>query len=653
MFEKGLRNYLPESDAEIVFVLRRKYLRTIKEFRRSKQCRTILRQCLQRISTQPNRIYMILNELKSTLKLRTTHISLNISPSSCCSSVDRPPIKSTSSAVATKSKESNIPDCDSPTVIDLDDGDDVVILDLHHNTTPQPASVSPVAIVHSPTQPDFVLEGTSSSSMENARKMLVLRLEKLLSRLNKTIRQLEEQELDLDSLDSSNSPYLQLDVLKRRYLQVWRRLCDIRKVAPTSGRIARRKFCFTGSKYANINKRIEELVNVKHRFPDFTDIRRIVCQVNKEDGLGLSFITASTLARELFIDVGYLLKRRRQDDLRHDFGCHLTDDLREEDDPTYFDPALRGQLAQNKQIAESNLNYVFDKFVRFQDESNSHGDDQDIESSGPEESNTSSHLSNSALDVKGVQTEHNVSCSLSFSEAPEELPNEVLTLSSDSDSDCHISEPASPVKSQKSASPCVVPSTAVTTTIPRSLSTTQSPVINLTTDDTAFDSSSHTLDPVPLGKTLRRPSDSPTPRPSLSQNFASISSHLMPPLQPCSTMPLLHETRHSSRTFTVTRQFGPNGSHTFMSSTQTATSNLFYQQVVAAPCFAPTDVSVHAAFTPYTRNQPRPSRGRLVPTPKLDRPRRSILGSVLQNGPSIFNPVVNQPSSDHETIVLD
>lgn len=37
--------------------------------------------------------------------------------------------------------------------------------------------------------------------------------------------------------------------------------------------------------------------------------------------------TIKSLAREIFIDVGHSLKQRRQDDLRHDFGCHLTDDL--------------------------------------------------------------------------------------------------------------------------------------------------------------------------------------------------------------------------------------------------------------------------------------------------------------------------------------
>ncbi|CAH8458441.1 unnamed protein product [Dicrocoelium dendriticum] len=648
-FEKGLLKYLPESDAEIICVLRRKYLRTIKEFRQSKQCRTILRQCLQRISAQPNRIYMILNELKSTLKLRTTHISLNISPSNGSSSTNGQPQKSTSTTpkptVATDPKESDASGFDSTTVIDLDDGDDLVILDLNHNTTPKP-SVSPVANVRSPIQPNSAPEGTPNPSpMENPHKMLVLRLEKLLSRLNKAIRQLEEQELDFDALESPNSPYLQLDVLKRRYLQVWHRLCDIRKVAPTSGRIVRRKFHFAGSKHANINKRIEELVNVKHRFPDFTDIRRIVSQVNKEDGLGLSSSALSTLARELFIDVGHLLKRRRQDDLRHDFGCHLTDDLREEDDPTYFDPALRVQLAQNKQIAESNLNSVFDKFVRVQNESGSHVDDQNVESSEPEEPNLSSRLSSTALDAKGVQTEHNVNClsSSSDDEAPAELPSEVLTLSSDSEYDCHISEPASPDRSQQPASPCFVPSTSVVTTMPRSPNHPHSPVINLIADDT--DSLVHTSNPVST--------DSAAPRLSAGYSFASASSQLIPPLQPCSAMPLLQETRHSSRTFTVTRQFGPNGSHTFMSSTQTATSNLFYQQVVAAPCFAPVDIPPHVHFIPSTRNQSRPSRGRLVPAPRLDRPRHSLLDSVLLDRSSVFLPGVNQPPPDSETIVLD
>lgn len=71
-------------------------------------------------------------------------------------------------------------------------------------------------------------------------------LQSLEQRITASIRSLEEEELDFDDLDSGTSSYMQLDVLKRRYLEVWRRLCAARRVARISGRILSRRFLYNG-----------------------------------------------------------------------------------------------------------------------------------------------------------------------------------------------------------------------------------------------------------------------------------------------------------------------------------------------------------------------------------------------------------------------
>ncbi|KAF7255397.1 hypothetical protein EG68_07262, partial [Paragonimus skrjabini miyazakii] len=362
-FEKELHKQLPEADEEIISVLRRKYLRTNKQFRHSKQCKAVLRQCMQRITSQPNRIYMILNDLKATFRLQTTQLSLNITKKPCEDSNhalyeprDIDPkekiavhtahctnivifeaslaigffVDDTTTAVPIPDEPYGMPTTScSVASTNAVDNDDLIILDLPEDTS--------VTINQQKTQPscpttsqlDVGGDGgaSPSSSLDMRRRTLIHRLEQLLSRLGQAIRHLEEEELDFDALESPYSSYMKLDGLKRRYLEVWRRLCDARKVARISGRILLQRFKFNGSKYAEINQRIEHLVNDQRKFPDYTDIRRIVSSVNKDSNLGLSSSTVCTLARELFIDVGYMLKRRRQNDLRHDAGCHLTDDL--------------------------------------------------------------------------------------------------------------------------------------------------------------------------------------------------------------------------------------------------------------------------------------------------------------------------------------
>ncbi|CAL8106022.1 unnamed protein product [Calicophoron daubneyi] len=369
-FERKLRRHLSSSDEEIVALLKRKYYRTSKEFQQSELCRETLRKCAEDISNSPGRLYVILNNLKSNLKLHG--VAPNSGKSSRSSSKE-PGSTELGGRLSDHSQQNSTPfvisGSSSPSIKANDTDDDVIIIDSPR-TSREPSSgdqdCRSVSISSESHSCDVAGTAPGSSDSDERRRSLISRLERLLSRLNTEIRKREEDELDFDALESNTSSYMQLDVLKRRYLEVWRRLCEARKIARISGRILRRRFSYNGCKYANVNLRIENLVNCRKEFPDFTDIRQIVSAVNEEEHLQLSSCAVTALAREVFVDVGHMLKQRRQDDLRHDFGCHLTDDLREEEDPTYSDPDLRRQLAENKHLGDAKLKSVFDKFVQLQ-----------------------------------------------------------------------------------------------------------------------------------------------------------------------------------------------------------------------------------------------------------------------------------------------
>ncbi|KAA3675866.1 death-associated protein 6, partial [Paragonimus westermani] len=700
-FEKELHKHLPESDEQIISVLRRKYLRANKQFRHSKQCKAVLRQCIQRITSQPNRIYMILNDLKATFRLQTTRLSLNITKKPCESSnraiceplsidVEGKVANNTTTAIPISDEPCSVPTTSCSVASgNVVDNDDLIILDL-----PEDKSVTAgqqIAQLSCPTtsQLDVGNDGgaSPSSSLDTSRRALIHRLEQLLSRLGQAIRHLEEEELDFDALESPYSSYMQLDGLKRRYLEVWRRLCDARKVARISGRILLQRFKFTGSKYAEINQRIEQLINDQRKFPDYTDIRRIVSSVNKDSSLGLSSSTVCTLARELFIDVGYMLKRRRQNDLLHDTGCHLTDDLwvvmffclllgikfssvfllftqilvaseSEEDDPTYYDRNLRRQLAHNKHIGDSRLDAVFDKFVQLQYAAN---DAPLIDTqSSPVAIDTSSLSDGASSEKQEAQT--SMTCDLGASDTEQVVPDvsEVLTLSSDSDSECSMqqTEGSAPQTVTSSGSNLVA-------TAKSGRPNSSSSVINLTDEDVS--SSTHFRDCTKSGE---RESEDHTddasclvpfsstsalvPNPPIRSTFANFPANIIAQMQSYSGYPMIRETQHASQTILMTRQYGYNGMHTVLSTTQMATSKMVCQQLVrgVAPgvnTFIPS---------PPVFPVPRPFRGQLVPSavPSNRRCNRSSATRLSADHPFDHRPperCLSPSVTDTETIVLD
>ncbi|KAF5399088.1 Death domain-associated protein 6, partial [Paragonimus heterotremus] len=671
-FEKELHKHLPKSDEEIISVLRRKYLRTNKQFRHSKQCKAVLRQCMQRITSQPNRIYMILNDLKATFRLQTTRLSLNITKKPCEGS-NHAVYESPGTDLKEKTADNAttaIPIPDAPYGVpasscsvastNVVDNDDLIILDLPEDTSVTIDQQKTQPSCPTTSQPDIGSDdgASPSSSLDMRRRSLIHRLEQLLSRLGQAIRHLEEEELDFDALESPCSSYMQLDGLKRRYLEVWRRLCDARKVARISGRILLQRFKFNGSKYAEINQRIEHLVNDQRKFPDYTDIRRIVSGVNKDSNLGLSSSTVCTLARELFIDVGYMLKRRRQNDLRHDAGCHLTDDLCEEDDPTYYDRNLRRQLAHNKHIGDSRLDAVFDKFVQLQYAAND-APLTDTQSS-PVAIDTSSLSDDASSEKQEAQT--SMTCDWRESDTEQVVPDasEILTLSSDSDSECSMQQ-------THGSAPQIVTSAGsnLVSTDTSGRPSSSSSVINLTDEDVS--SSTHFRDCSTSGEResedhtddvsclIPFSSTSPLVPNSLIRNtFANFPPNLIAQMQSCSGYPMIRETQHASQTILMTRQCGYNGMHAVLSTTQMATSKMVCQQMVSGVAAGVNTFIPSPPVFPV----PRPFRGQLVPS--------AVPSNRRRNRPSVTplsadHPFDRRPSerclspsmADTETIVLD
>ncbi|KAK4473277.1 hypothetical protein MN116_004446 [Schistosoma mekongi] len=602
-FVKQIRKYLSNSDEQILNILKRKFFQTTCEFQKIEVSKPILDKCISEIVFNPDRIYVILNDLKTTFRLHTPKIDKKCQQVAVKRRLSFKTISQNVESSHIKPQDSSNSCVDdhilhkdsSPQSRSLGD-DDVIIVDSPPPSSPKiirpslPNSVKSSfgSSENSSLGNDYAKKAkytddsdTDGSGVQNDKKCrIIARLEHLMTRLSQTIRELEEKELDLDELDSSNSPYLKLDVLKRQYLKAWRRHCELRNVARISGRILRQRFTYNGCQYPKVNEKIEEIINKKRLFPDWADIYRIIVSVNNEDNLDLTGSAIKSLAREIFIDVGHSLKQRRQDDLRHDFGCHLTDDIRDDDDPTYSSQDLRRKLTENKRLGETNLNKVFKHYIDLQHTIQSA---QQIIQNSECVNNVGNNVNLQSGDVMTsscVASVFNQACSSTNTEQFEtnklhnspSTSDEIFTLSSDSDEEGNVTKPSvntSDFVSSSSVTDYDEPSSTVgRSQEPPIKSNMQNKVIK----NNVVSSNSSLYVPVTGSPTttidlLDDDTSSPTCSmlAPLEKRPRSDYSRVSPTLPPTSvthnniftfSTPILQETRQSSRIVTVATRYG-------------------------------------------------------------------------------------------------
>ncbi|XP_046567487.1 microtubule-associated protein 1B-like [Haliotis rubra] len=192
------------------------------------------------------------------------------------------------------------------------------------------------------------------------------RLEKLLEKLETKIQQVQARELSLDDLAEEDSSYIYEDKLKKKFVAVWNKLCELKDRTPSTGRPTERRFNYQGTRYPEVNKKIEKMINKKKVFPDFHDMKRLVAKVSINQKLHLSQKEIESVAREAFTDVGNLLQQRRQDDYITTFGCRLTDYEDMNHDPAMYNAELKQKLEENQQKGKTNLENVIRKFSDMQ-----------------------------------------------------------------------------------------------------------------------------------------------------------------------------------------------------------------------------------------------------------------------------------------------
>lgn len=253
----------------------------------SAEFRNVLSRCLTRVQARHHKVYVYINEVCTVLKANTQRRKLAISavPAPC------PPL-------ATNQEQNNIEE---------------------HETADTEAGRSELAAMEA--EVGAGRHGTGS-------KRQIRYLENLLHIYMGEIRRLQERELDLTEMDSEDSTYLQESRLKRRMMRIFERLCELKQCSSLTGRVIEQRIPYRGTRYPEVNRRIERFINRPDIFPDYSDILKVIQKASARHGLALKKRQIESMAQDAFRDVGNRLQERRHLDLIYNFGSHLTDHYR-------------------------------------------------------------------------------------------------------------------------------------------------------------------------------------------------------------------------------------------------------------------------------------------------------------------------------------
>ncbi|KAK6641388.1 hypothetical protein RUM44_013099 [Polyplax serrata] len=261
---------------------------------------------------------------------------------------------------------------------------------------------------------------------EKKKKKIIKKILSHLDTLGMKIKELENAEVDLS--DEEDSSYVQLQRYRKKFCSLYKKFCKLTNEVSDASRIYSRKICFSGSKYPEINRCIENWLNKTRRFPDFSDILKLL--ENQSSSLGLQYSSEGirVLATEIFQQVGVQLQRRRQYDLWDTLSGFLT----ETEDPAESNPELQKVLNTNFEVRVKKEQEIITYFAELQekqkimpvevpdDEANESPNQSDDESEIEEAGNSVNEKLNEVLDKEYICDMETGECKDSLSESENE-----------------------------------------------------------------------------------------------------------------------------------------------------------------------------------------------------------------------------------------
>lgn len=351
---------------EVITFLKTKHAKASADFLTSVEFRNVLGRCLTRAQANRSKTFVYINELCTVLRQHGIKKRQSVSDSK---------------ASASKSPFLEQPKRDSKAKANAADEE------------PSTSGVNEDA-------------DTDRKVARKSRKQIAY-LENLLKVYNEEIRRLQEADLSLDDLGKEDSLYIQEHKLKRKMMKIYEKLCEIKGCGTLTGRVLEQRIDYHGSRYPEINKRIEKFINSPESridAPDYHDILQVVLRANERHNLSLPRKQLNEIAKEAFRETASRIQDRRHLDLVYNFGSHLTDSYKPATDPALGNPALLKKLRSNREVALSRLDDVITKYSSKQEDTE---EQERIKRSERDKSNREGNTSknNQEAETNGVKEE--------------------------------------------------------------------------------------------------------------------------------------------------------------------------------------------------------------------------------------------------------
>ena len=202
---------------------------------------------------------------------------------------------------------------------------------------------------------------------ERQKKKLVAKLKTRLKEISQEIKILSRSELTLDEMELADSNYIKENRLKKKFDKTWNKLCKLLGRPPNTGRVVEKRIRASSTGYSIIDKAVERFLNEKSgKFPDYFDIRDLVLKTNDENDLRMSPQVISGIIADVFTDIGNKLQKLREKDLLFNFGSHLLDDFKTDEDPALSSEELLKKLERNRKISKRKLKQVYTKYTHLE-----------------------------------------------------------------------------------------------------------------------------------------------------------------------------------------------------------------------------------------------------------------------------------------------
>ncbi|XP_011406832.2 PREDICTED: death domain-associated protein 6-like [Amphimedon queenslandica] len=205
----------------------------------------------------------------------------------------------------------------------------------------------------------------SSLSVKMVARRKVRRLEKKLELYDRQIRELMEQDLSLEDMNSDKSTYLKEDLIKRKFMETWLELCQLKKLSPTIKLEEKGTGPFDGTPYPEINRKVERLLKSEEDFPDYWDVAQLIDRANEKHSLGIKDKDRQTLSRKVFKEVGERLKKSRDTEWRQLLTDYSKDPTKE--DPALTEPLLKETFKKSLEEGQRKLTDLFEEYVSRQE----------------------------------------------------------------------------------------------------------------------------------------------------------------------------------------------------------------------------------------------------------------------------------------------